>query len=322
MKKNNKSLGAKLSKNPWMISTFVLAVLVVALGVQMIPSNNAKTVGMSFADFVGNNGGASVEVLSAESFSDDLYELNVLAEGEEFPVHVTKDGKYWVQLYADLDPEQQTGESPANEPEASAPQAETPEVVKSDDPEVELFVMTHCPYGTQAEKGFLPAMKALDGIADLKIRFVHYFMHTNEEEEVETPRQVCIREEQPEKFVPYLECFLGSSGTVADGIDCQEEVGVDAEALTECIASGKAEEYYAEDSKLSEEYGVRGSPTVVVNGEIAEVGRSAQAYGDVTCEAFNVAPEECGELSLDSASPSPGFGYSASTSGSATTAQC
>lgn len=312
MKKNNGSLMSGIKKNPWIVSTIVLAVLAIALAIPMISlGNNAKSVGMTFVDFINANGGAQIELISSEDFGRDLYQVNVLADGQEIPVHVTKDGKYFVQLVAELDSDPVTQQSDQTQT--------APEVVKSDKPLVQLFVMTHCPYGTQAEKGFLPAMKALGEVADLEIRFVHYYMHTNNEEEVETPRQVCIREEQSDKFIPYLECFLGTTGTPADALSCQEEVDVDAEALTECIASGRADEYYAEDSRLSEAAGVQGSPTLVVNGAIAQAGRSAQAYGDVTCSAFNNVPELCGTVSLDATNPSAGFGYA---TGSATTAQC
>jgi len=146
-------------------------------------------------------------------------------------------------------------------------------------------------------------------------------MHTNNQEEVETPRQVCIREEKSDKFILYLECFLGGeSGTVDEALACEEEVGIDSAKLTECISSGRAEEYYAVDSELSEAYGVRGSPTLVVNGQIAQAGRSSQAYLDVACSAFNDVPEECGLIEVESANPTPGFGYG--TTSASTAAQC
>lgn len=312
---NSKGFVSGVKKNPWILSTVVLAVLVVVMSFSMFYSgSSAKTAGMSFVDFINSNSESEVQLISSEKFSDDLYEVKVLAGEEEVPVHITKDGKYWVQLYAELNPE------PVKETQTTQPETESAEVVKADNPLIQLFVMTHCPYGTQAEKGFLPAMKALGDVAKMEIRFVHYYMHTNNQEEVETPRQVCIREEQSDKFIPYLECFLGSTaGTPAEALACQEKVGIDSEALDECISSGRAEEYYAEDSELSETYGVRGSPTLVVNGVIAQAGRSAQAYKDVTCSAFNDVPELCGQVSVDSTNPSPGFGYG---TGTATTAQC
>ena len=91
--------------------------------------------------------------------------------------------------------------------------------------------MTHCPYGTQAEKGLIPAMKLLGDNANIQIRFVHYFMH-GEKEEQETYRQVCIREEQGAKFISYLECFLEDG----DSSRCLSSVGINQAAVNSARA--------------------------------------------------------------------------------------
>ena len=95
--------------------------------------------------------------------------------------------------------------------------------------------------------------------------------------------------------------------------------GVDKAKMQECIDSGRAEEYYQEDSELSQDYGVRGSPTIIINGVESGAGRSAQTYLDGICESFLEAPGVCDTAELSSTSPSPGFGYQ---EGEATTAQC
>jgi len=74
---------------------------------------------------------------------------------------------------------------------------------KKDVPEVELFVMSHCPYGTQMEKGILPVVELLGDKIDFKIRFVYYAMH-GEKEVNEEARQYCIQKEQKDKFISYF----------------------------------------------------------------------------------------------------------------------
>jgi len=180
-------------------------------------------------------------------------------------------------------------------------------------PQVELFVMTYCPYGTQAEKGIIPALKALGDKIDAKIRFVHYFMH-GDQEEAETYTQVCIREEQSDKYLDYLECFLEDG----DSSRCLGEIGIDENSLNTCIDS-KAKGYYAEDSALSQSYSVQGSPTLVINGVQSDAGRSSQLYLQGICEAFSKAPSECSQA-LSAETPSAGFGYNTASSGS--TASC
>ena len=308
VKKSGKGFFGMLKENPWIIATAVLGIIVIVMLI------------MSFTGMTGNvvsgtdAGGKLVSYLNTVAEGEvtlkdvkdlgNIYEVTVNYQGEDIPVHVTKDGEYFVQ-----------GIVPLSAPSApSAPSTPTPtNVPKSDKPVVELFVMTHCPYGTQAEKGFIPAIVALGDKIDSSVKFVHYFLH--EPEETETPIQVCIREEQGAKYNAYLKEFLKDGDTDR----AMAAVGIDSAAVDDCVSSGKADVYYASDSELSEGYGVRGSPTLVVNGVIAPSGRSADAYLQTICNTFNDAPEEC-SLQLDSANPSAGFGYG--TSSGVANAQC
>ena len=226
------------------------------------------------------------------------------------PLYVTKDGNFFTQ---NLIPLQITANSASPTSNGNNPATDVP---KSDKPLVELFVMTHCPYGTQAEKGIIPALKALGSKIDGTIRFVHYFMHGDKEEQ-ETYAQVCIREEQPTKFLDYLSCFLEASDSVA----CLTRSGIDKTKLNTCISNGNAKKYYDADAVLSQGYGVQGSPTLVINGVESKAGRDSQSYLSGVCAAFNNAPSECSQT-LSSTAPSPGFGSSASSSASAASAQC
>jgi len=301
------SFTKKARSNPWMVSTIVLGVVALILiigsfsGFGMTGNAISEDVaGQIIVDFAKQQTGQEMEVVEINEESG-LYEVIVLYQGEEVPLYLTKDGK---SLVNGLTPLVSFDEQPEEKEEVI-------EVTKSDKPEVELFVMTHCPYGTQAEKGFIPVMKAFENVADLKIRFVHYFMH--DPEEAETPLQVCIREEQSDKYLDYLECFLGEGNSE----DCLVKAGIDRTALNTCIETN-SEGYYSEDSELSEGYGVQGSPTLVVNGQIVSSGRNPSAYAQVVCSAFNTAPGACSD-DFSTANPSPGFGYG---EGSATSAQC
>jgi len=305
--KNSKTLET-VRGNPWIVSTFVMGVVVLVLlfaGGGLTGSITGGTIGANDAgerllNFYESTGAEGLILESVEK-ENGLYKVNFEYQGAIVPMYMTLDGK----LAGSLNPIV-SADDPSGDPT-------TTEVPKSDKPEVELFVMTHCPYGTQAEKGIIPAIEALGDTIDAKIRFVHYFMH--EPEETETPRQVCIREEQPDKWYAYLKCFLEDG----DAERCLTEVGVDKSKVESCMVDGVADGYYDEDSKLSEGYGVGGSPTLVINGVAANYGRDSQSYLDGICSAFNDAPEEC-ELELSSISPSPMWGWE--ETGSETDAQC
>lgn len=295
--------------NVWAVISAILGIIVVILLIMMytgkgitgnVISENAA--GDKVIEYLNTRTGGGIEYVSTKDIGN-LYEVNVEYQGQEIPVYITKDGEYFVQGAVEMDALSDTLAQ-------TQPAAEPP---KSDKPIVELFVMTHCPYGTQAEKGILPVFKLLGDKIVGKIKFVHYFLHAPEE--TETPIQICIREEQSDKFRDYLSCFLEDGNSNR----CLEETKIDKAKLNICVEIN-SEEYYDKDSQKSEDYGVRGSPTLIINGEMINSGRSPAAYLETICNAFNEAPEECSE-ELTTTNPSPGFGYTAQVGGS-TNAQC
>jgi len=305
-----------LSKNYWTVSTVILAVVLIltlAIGGTGGSAISANAAGIKVADWA-NGQVENVEVVEVTD-EGGLYAVKFsyanpeTSTTEEATLQITKDGTNLILGQTIPLTGAVTQDAPTETPQTPTPT----NAPKSDKPIVELFIMTHCPYGTQAEKGFLPVLESFDK-ADTKIRFVHYFMH--EPEETETPRQVCIREEQSNKFLPYLREFL-KEGNSEDALTA---ANIDTVKMETCISSGKADEYYAEDSALSQTYGVQGSPTLVINGVISKSGRDSASYLSAICSAFNNAPEECGTLTLSSTSPSPMWGWD--DSGSNTQAQC
>ncbi|MBU4086268.1 MAG: DsbA family protein [Nanoarchaeota archaeon] len=302
----------KIKKNPWVASTVVLAVLALILLVLVFRGSGAvvsqKQIGEKAVNFINTQvlQGQGTVVIDSVSEKAGLYEVLVDYNGQQIPTYFTKDGGFYVGTMI----------VPLSDSSSPTPPTPTPiEVPKSDKPAVELFIMTHCPYGTQAEKGILPAIKALGNSIDSKIRFVHYFMH-GDNEESETYTQLCIREQQSAKFIPYLECFLEDG----DSSRCLKKLGINVDV---CINSGKAKEYYVADSALSNGYGVQGSPTLIINGAEAEFyPRSPASALTTICSAFNTEPSSC-TSTLSTENPDPGFGTTASAAGdSAAAASC
>lgn len=266
---------------------------------------------------------ASLGDIESES---QLYKMMITIDGQEFASYVTKDGKLLFPNAIDMEQDVEVPEQPA--PAASG-------ITKSDKPRVELFVMSHCPFGTQAEKGMIPAVKALGDKIDFKTRFVYYAMHPSQGEVEEQLNQYCIQKEQNDKFIDYLGCFLKEG----NGEACLTETGIDQTKLKDCADKADQEfeiignlkdqskwlngrfPKFNTDAELNQKYGVGGSPTLVINGVQVQSGRDSASYLRNICAAFNDAPEECDEK-LSSAQPSPGFGFSESVTGAATSAQC
>jgi len=213
-------------------------------------------------------------------------------------------------------------------PEQGQPPA--PEVPKSDRPEAHAFVMSHCPYGLQFLKAYIPVIELLGDKADLEVNFVHYIMH-GEKEMKDNTRMYCVQKTQKEKFADYLRCFVESG----DHEKCVSDVALDKNAIDTCIQETDDEfgitktfqesqerfPPYPVDANLAQQYGVRGSPTFVINGQQVRVTRSAEAIKQAICNAFNSPPGECSQT-LSSTPESPGFGPVGSGGGSSSGAQC
>lgn len=254
-----------------------------------------------------------------------LYKLSIDITSDVVESYLTKDGRLFFPQALNID--EITSENlGANQEAAAAPVVTVSK--KNDKPVVELFVMSHCPFGTQMEKGILPVVEALGDKIDFEIKFNNYAMH-GEKELVEQINQYCIQKEQTDKFTEYLACFLDAS----DSATCLASANINTGDLAECYAKTDKEfkimdnfrgqigyqgsypgfDIYDADN---EKYGVGGSPTLVINGETISSNRDSASLLATICSAFNETPEECSTV-LSNAAPSAGFGYGVADSASA-----
>jgi protein-disulfide isomerase len=327
--KARKSSTQKIRENPWIISTIILGILVILLLISNVGFSgkvmSEKAAGEALVGFLNQQTEGGVEFVSSDSLGS-VYEITVSYQGQEIPVYVTKDGKYYVQGLVPIEEDDSNTNTNNQQQQVNVP--------KSDKPEVELFVMSYCPYGTQAEKGIIPAVEALGDKVDFKLRFVYYAMHPSQGEVEENLRQYCIQKDQSSKFLDYLTCFLDAG----DNSTCLTEAKIDKTKLNSCmkttdtqfdITKNKNDKsswlsgYYPLfniDKNLNEEYGVQGSPTLVINGVQVSSARDPASYLNVICQAFNNPPAEC-DTQLSTTAYGAGFGYETSGN-SASAAQC
>lgn len=257
----------------------------------------------------------SEAIVSSVTESYGMYKMKInIGDGQSVDSYVSKDGKLFFPQALDM--EEVAGDTTGGDT-AQAPV--TQDIPKNDKPSVELFVMTHCPYGTQMEKGILPAIEALGNKVDFEIKFNDYAMH-GEKELDESLVQYCIQKEQNNKYSEYLTCFLKNS----DGASCLSSAGIDQNKMNSCVAKTDKEFSVKENFKNNKDfrgsypgfnvykednakYGVGGSPTLIINGTEVSSGRDSASLLATICSAFEDAPEEC-STTLSSATPAPGFG--------------
>lgn len=318
-----------------MKKTIILGLMLIILaGCSLTKGGGKNVLGLEAAkakaeSFINNNLMAPGTQATIKEATEEpgLYKFVIdLGNGQTLVSYLTRDGeKFFPQVMDIAEIEEQTQERQAQEAAAGS---QTVESVKSDKPKVELFVMSHCPYGTQIEKGLLSVAETLGDSIDFALKFCDYAMHGKKELDEEL-QQYCIQKEQPDKFTAYLSCFLENE----DSLGCLTTADVSAGKLNTCITATDKEfkitEKFNDQSTWSggrypvfdvykadnEKYGVQGSPTLVINGVPVSSDRDSASLLSAICSAFNNPPAACG-TKLSSDTPSPGFGFSGSGSGS------
>ena len=286
-------------------------------------------------DFINNNLMQPGSEVSVKEIAEDnnLYKIVLnMSSGQEITSYLSKDGKLFFPQVMNIEEVAKEAEQNKNQEEANKTAASA-DVPKTEKAKVELFVMSHCPYGTQIEKGIIPAIEALGDDVDFELKFCDYAMHGKKELD-EQLNQHCIQENEPEKLFEYLKCFLGEADATEK---CLDSTRINRSKLTACInqtdeeykvtelyndqntwTSGRFPQYNINKDDVLK-YGVSGSPGLVINGVKISSARDSNSILKTICAGYENAPAGCA-AELSSASPSPGFGYS--TTESATAAGC
>jgi len=273
-------------------------------------------------DFINKNLMRASNKATVKEIVDEgnLYKVAVdVGSGQDVESYLSKDGeKFFPQVMNIKEVEKETQDREVQTQKEKEEQAK--EMSKKTKPDVELYVMSHCPFGTQIEKGFLPVAETLGDKINYEVKFCDYAMH-GEKEVNEQLLQYCIQKEQKDKYLPYLKCFLVDGKTD----DCKVSVSLDLSKLDSCMKSADQEfkitESLNDKSKWkgqfpnfdihkadNEKYGIQGSPGLVINGQKVSSGRDAKSLLEIICSGFEVAPEEC-KKELSSETPSSGFGF-------------
>lgn len=298
------------------ITLVLVAVLAVSVLTQGFTSNplggaNKEKIKAEAKDYIAKNLMAGQEdSFEVKEVNEEggLYKLTVDVDGREVTSYMTKDRSIFFPSALEMNPEV-AGE----QDEQTAEQTE--EIPQTDNPEVELYLMSFCPYGNQAEELMKPVAELLGDSADIQPHYIFYddyqgggpefcideeskycSMHGAPEAN-QNIRELCVFNNQNDKYWDFItqvnadcdyknvdECWTGPA----------EEVGVDVGSVENCFEDNKLA--YAEgEVKLTTEKKVSGSPTLLINGVRFSGERSVSGYKEAVCGAFNEAPEACSE---------------------------
>ncbi len=187
---------------------------------------------------------------------------------------------------------------------------------------VELYVMSHCPYGVQAENGLFPALNALGGDVDLSLAYiadetpgadgkpaVFNSMHGPKEAE-EDMRQLCARKIYPVKWLDYA--LARNTEINSDWKPAALKAGLDPQQLEICVSSGEGRTLFSESIKTAKARKADSSPTIYIDGMEYKGGRSEKSFTLALCGALKARgqaePEACRNASSLPDEPAGGGG--------------
>lgn len=153
----------------------------------------------------------------------------------------------------------------------------TSRVARMGKPTLELFVMSHCPYGVQAEEKIIPIVKKFGDAIDFKLQFIAHekmapasqnispFTSLHGYPEIaENIRQLLIAQEYPDRYLDYILC----RGKKLDKSweDCARKLGIDVAKIQALFDAPEAEQLFRENIARAADLRIKASPTILVDG--------------------------------------------------------
>lgn len=300
-----------------LVAAILIVVVVLAAGIMqagqgtVVPPAECSAKTLSYVNTNLVSGGSAVEPVSVSEIRG-LYEIRALFQSEEIVLYTTKD---CALLFTNIiNMSSGSGAQPAA--------AETAAPVKSARPSVDLYVMSFCPYGTQAETVMKPVIDLLGSQADIRLRYITTVtgstagsvdsLHGPPEAQ-EDLQQVCINRYYPEKFWEYLTAFnkacYPSWQNAAVLASCRQNttasLGIDQAKIDTCAGGEEGIALLKADEAASAKDRATASPMLFINGVKYSGARTPEAFKQAICNSFETPPSECSTvLSSTSASAS------------------
>jgi len=281
-------------------------------------------------DYINQNketltGGGTASLVNVSDVGQ-VYQIRLKIGENEYESYATKDGKFLFTGGINIEEKPKTQEQPQTQKKLTCE-----DIKKSDNPSLEAFVVSKCPFGLQMQRILNEIIKNIPSLANnIKVEYIGAIkegkitsMHGDEEAQ-ENLRQICIREEEgATKYWSYIDCHI-KKGEVDS---CLSSANIDKTKVNACMTNNSLGLNYAQkDFDAQNKYNVTGSPTLFLNGEkVSEFdfgGRTAEAVKTLLCCGFDKKPEICSQK-LTETSAATGFSETyGSSSGSSSGGGC
>ena len=257
--------------------------------------------------FVELQGGDPNSIVFNRAYEKDGFIVIVVsANGREQELYATKDLEFVMfqppmkvsELKAQLEQLRQT---------MKQQEKESKNFPKTEKPKVELYIMSFCPFGNQAEQLMKPVVELLGNTIDFEPVYIvsgeqgnWHSLHGDAELRQDVREKIIYNLYGPKTWVEYV--YKVDNECSMDNIDdcwktVAEDMGLNISAIEEQYNQSFDEILQNEAEKVSAN-GVTGSPTLIINGKRyndSVLGRSSKGYKDAICSAFTTQPNECNE---------------------------
>lgn len=140
---------------------------------------------------------------------------------------------------------------------------------------VDLYVMSKCPYGVQAEDFFAPVLKELGNSVDFNLNFIAGDSGNGSFGSLHGPTEVagdivdlCAIKYEPNKYMDLITCMNDDPSSIPDNWqDCSKKLGLNTNSIKTCSEGSEGKQLLSDSIKKSEAANAQGSPTIIINGE-------------------------------------------------------
>ena len=159
-------------------------------------------------------------------------------------------------------------------------------------PQLELFVMSQCPYGVEVVNAAAAAKEKLGAAMDVKIQYIGdgkpgalQSMHGPAEVTGDLA-QVCAMKQAPQQILSFITCQNKNPREVdKNWRDCATKNSIDPAALEKCIQGDEGQKLLTASFDEAKKRGAQGSPTMFLAGKPYEGGRKPRDFMRAVCEA-------------------------------------
>ncbi len=185
-------------------------------------------------------------------------------------------------------------------PESVPASVTRPGAVRAD-----LYVMSQCPFGVQAEAAFKDVVAKFGPDLDLHVEFIGNTSPSGELASLHGPPevkgdlyQVCANKYAPAKSFDFILCQNENFKEVAtNGEACAKKLGLPADKIVACADGPEGKALLSASFKRAQQSGASGSPTMVFEGTKYEGGRKPTDLMKGLCNAAKgKKPAACADI--------------------------